>query len=192
MPGEDDDTNMVDKRSASKMDAETESKKEEAASEEEKDPLAEALKSAETYRGNWQRAAADLANYKRRVEQDRTENARLANMTLVVNLLPIFDDLDRAIATMDASIAGLNWVQGVVAIHRKLEQLLEAMSVKEIAADGETFDPAKHEAVGKQAGEDNRVLHVLQKGYTLGDRVIRPSMVMVGDGTEPDSDKDAK
>jgi len=183
---------MVDKRSASKMDAETESKQEDAASEEEKDPLAEALESAETYRGNWQRAAADLANYKRRVEQDRTENARLANMTLVVNLLPIFDDLDRAIATMDASIAGLNWVQGVVAIHRKLEQLLEAMSVKEIAADGETFDPAKHEAVGKQAGEDNRVLHVLQKGYTLGDRVIRPSMVMVGDGTEPDSDKDAK
>jgi molecular chaperone GrpE len=191
LPGEDDDTNMVDKRSASKMDGESEAN-EEQRSEGTKDPLAEALENAETYRGNWQRAAADLANYKRRVEQDRAENARLANMTLVVNLLPIFDDLDRAIATMDASIAGLNWVQGVVAIHRKLEQLLDAMNVKEIAADGEAFDPAKHEAVGKQAGEEDRVIHVLQKGYTLADRVIRPSMVMVGDGTVPDSERDAK
>ncbi len=185
MPGEDDDTHMVDKRAASKMDGEATASDEQDA-KEAKDPLSEALENAGNYERNWQRAAADLANYKRRVEQDRAENARLANMTLVVNLLPVFDDLDRAILTMDASIAGLNWVQGVVAIHRKLEQLLQSMSVKELAADGEMFDPAKHEAVGKQAGEENRVIHVLQKGYTLGDRVIRPAMVMVGDGTEPD------
>ena len=178
MQGEDEDTKTVDENAAS------EESEQATVDEEPKDPLTEALESAETYQRNWQRAAADLANYKRRVEQDRAENARLANMTLVVNLLPVFDDLERAIATVDASIAGLNWVQGVVAIHRKLEQLLDAMSVKEIAADGETFDPAKHEAVGRQAGDENIVIHVLQKGYTLGERVIRPSMVMVGDGTE--------
>ena len=178
---------MVDESSAS--DGHTDNNEEE--SDVAKDPLTAALENAETYERNWKRAAADLANYKRRVEQDRAENARLANMTLVVNLLPIFDDLDRALATMDASIAGLNWVQGIVAIHRKLEQLLDSMNVKEVAADGESFDPSKHEAVGKQAGEENRVIHVLQKGYTLGDRVIRPAMVMVGDGSEPDSGANA-
>jgi molecular chaperone GrpE len=176
---------MADTGSASGMDGDG-TNDQETSSAEAKDPLIEAQEKAETYHRNWQRAAADLANYKRRVEQDRAENARLANMTLVVNLLPVFDDLDRAIATMDASIAGLNWAQGLMAIHRKMEQLLDAMSVKEIAADGEVFDPANHEAVGRQAGEEGRVIHVLQKGFTLRDRVIRPSMVMVGDGADPD------
>ncbi|GAB4336419.1 MAG: nucleotide exchange factor GrpE [Dehalococcoidia bacterium] len=144
--------------------------------------LAEEQEKAERYYKNWQRAAADLANYKRRVEQERSEQARLANAALVINLLPIVDDMDRAIATLDSTLAGLNWAQGMVAIHRKLQQLLESMGVQEIAAEGEPFDPAVHEAVGRQPGEENRVLHVVQKGYRLGDRVVRPAMVIVGTG----------
>ncbi len=100
---------------------------------------------------------------------------------LVINLLPVYDDLERAVATVDAHLAGLNWVQGVVAIQRKFQQLLEAMGVSEIAAAGETFDPNRHEAVGKQPGDDGKVLHVVQKGYQIGDRVIRPAMVIVGE-----------
>jgi molecular chaperone GrpE len=144
------------------------------------DELAAEKEKAETYYRNWQRAAADFANFKRRVEQERQESARLSNAALVINLLPVFDDLDRAVASVDANLAGLNWVQGVSAIHQKFSRLLEAMGVTAVEAEGKAFDPAKHEAVGKQAGDEGKVLHVVQKGYELQGKVIRPAMVIVG------------
>jgi molecular chaperone GrpE len=144
--------------------------------------LAEEREKAEQYYRNWQRSAADFVNYKRRVEQERGELARFANAAMVINILPVFDDLERAVETVDAHMAGLNWVQGVVAIHRKFANLLEAMGVAEIPAAGETFDPAIHEAVARQPGAENTVLHVVQKGYRLGEKVVRPAMVIVGEG----------
>lgn len=147
--------------------------------------LAEAQSKADEYHRNWQRSAADFINYKRRVEQERAEVARLASAALIINLLPIYDDMDRAAHNVDASLAGLNWVQGVVAIQKKFGSLLESMGVSEVPAEGQSFDPALHEAVGRQPGEDGAILHVAQKGYQLGDRVIRPAMVIVGDGTGP-------
>ena len=144
--------------------------------------LAEALAKADSFYKSWQRSAADFANYKRRVEQERGESARFASAALVINLLPVYDDLERAVGSVDANLAGLNWVQGVVAIQRKFWHMLEAMGVSEMAAAGETFDPANHEAVARQPGDDNKILHVVQKGYRLGDRVLRPAMVIVGEG----------
>jgi len=144
--------------------------------------LAEALANAETYQRNWQRAAADYQNFKRRVEQERSESARFASAALVINLLPVYDDLDRAASTIDASLAGLNWVQGVLAIQRKFQQLLQAMGVSEVPTSGVRFDPAQHEAVAQQPGAEGAILHVVQKGYKLGEKVIRPAMVIVGDG----------
>jgi molecular chaperone GrpE len=142
--------------------------------------LEKAKERADELYKSWQRSAADFQNFKRRVEQERGENARLAQAALVINLLPVYDDLDRAVATVDANLAGLNWVQGVVNIHRKFSHLMEAMEVAEIKAEGEDFDPARHEAVGQAPGEPNKVLHVVQKGYELGQRVVRPAMVIVG------------
>ena len=92
------------------------------------------------------------------------------------------DDVLRAIGTVDAHMAGLNWVQGIEAIYRKFGHLLEAMSVKEIEAAEQPFDPSRHEAVGQGPGPDGQVLHVVQKGYLLGDKVLRPAMVIVGSG----------
>ena len=120
----------------------------------------------------------------RRVEEERSETARFANAALIINLLPLADDLERAVQTVDGALAGLTWVEGIVLINRKLQALLEAMGVHEIAADGETFDPAVHEAVAQQPGDEGKVLSVVQKGYTLGERVIRPSMVVVGKGEQ--------
>ena len=100
----------------------------------------------------------------------------------MINLLPILDDFDRAFVNIDPAVAGLNWVDGVKQIQKKLQALLEAMSVSEIAADGLPFDPAVHEAISQGPGEEGRVIAVAQKGYKLGDRVLRPSMVVVGDG----------
>lgn len=154
-----------------------------------KEQLAAERERAETYYRNWQRSAADFINYKRRVEQERAEAARMANAAVAINLLPVFDDLDRAVEAVDAHLAGLNWVQGILAIHRKFKALLESMGVTEIAAAGEMFDPNVHEAVGREPGEEGKVLHVLQKGYKLGDRVLRPAMVIVGSGEAAEHDR---
>lgn len=139
---------------------------------------------SQAYYANWQRAAADYQNFKRRVEEDRGEATRFANAALVINLLPIVDDFERAFTNLDPAVAGLNWVDGVKAIHKKMQGLLEFMGVTEIAADGEQFDPAVHEAISQAPGDENRVIAVAQRGYRLGDRVVRPAMVVVGNGTE--------
>ena len=189
MQANEEEERLVDKRAASRMNEEAGPKDSgpEAAEAEEvsktvEEQLAEALEKADANYKQWQRAAADFANFKRRVEHERGEAARFASAALVINLLPVYDDLDRAVNSVDANLAGLNWVQGVVAIQRKFASLLEAMGVKEVAAEGEQFDPERHEAVARQPGDDGKVLHVVQKGYALGDKVIRPAMVIVGEG----------
>lgn len=182
------DERIVDKRAASRMaDGEQAAAAESAegsTAEDGRSELEIEREKAETYYRNWQRAAADFANYKRRVEQERNEGTRLANAALVINLLPVFDDLDRAVDSVDAQLAGLNWVQGIVNIHQKFQRLLEAMGVTEVDASGAEFDPSQHEAVGRQPGEEGKVLHVVQKGYALSGKVIRPAMVIVGGGNE--------
>ena len=184
---------FVDRRAAARMDedgGEAAVPEEEATAPEEAPAadLAEQLEAAraaaERFEASWKRAAADLANYKRRVEQERSEQARLAGAALVINLLPIRDDFGRAVETLDSTLAGLNWVQGVIAIERKLGSLLESMGVAEVPAEGETFDPTQHEAVGRAPGPENVCLHVVQKGYALSGAVIRPAMVIVGEGGE--------
>ena len=184
---------FVDRRAAARMDedgGEAAAPEEEATAPEEAPAadLAEQLEAAraaaERFEASWKRAAADLANYKRRVEQERSEQARLAGAALVINLLPIRDDFGRAVETLDSTLAGLNWVQGVIAIERKLGSLLESMGVAEVRAEGATFDPTQHEAVGRAPGPENVCLHVVQKGYALSGAVIRPAMVIVGEGGE--------
>jgi molecular chaperone GrpE len=184
------DERFVDKRAAARMKgdeptdmlANAEASAAAATESPPADELAAEREKAESYYKNWQRAAADFANFKRRVEQERSESARLTSAALVINLLPVYDDLDRAVGSVDSHLAGLNWVQGVTAIHHKFGRLLESMGVKELEASGEQFDPARHEAVGKQPGDEGKVLHVLQKGYELQGKVIRPAMVIVGEG----------
>jgi molecular chaperone GrpE len=144
--------------------------------------LKEEHEKAQSYMQNWQRAAADYQNFKRRVEEERGETARLANAALIINLLPLIDDLERALHNVDAHLAGLTWVDGIRLIHRKFLALLDMAGVDEIAADGHQFDPAVHEAVAQVPGDENKVMSVVQKGYRLGDRVIRPAMVVVGTG----------
>lgn len=144
--------------------------------------LQEEREKAQSYMQSWQRAAADYQNFKRRVEEERTETARLANAALIINMLPLIDDLDRALKNVDAHLAGLTWVDGIRLIFRKFQALLDMAGVEEIAADGESFDPSVHEAISEAPGEANKVVSVVQKGYKLGDRVIRPAMVIVGKG----------
>lgn len=138
--------------------------------------------------GNWQRATADFINYKRRVEQEREEMARFANTSLVLNVLPAVDDLERALQHVDPEIEGTTWVDGVRQILRKLKGALAAAGVSEIAAEGEPFDPNLHEAIAEGEGEEGKVVTEAQRGYRLGNRVIRPAMVVVGRGSPKTAD----
>jgi molecular chaperone GrpE len=117
-------------------------------------------------------------------------------MALILNILPIVDDLERAFKSIPEKLAHLTWTDGIRLIHRKLQATLEAQGVTEIKALGETFDPSVHEAVGQTAGEEGKVVEEAQKGYKLHGRVIRPAFVIVGSGSlqeenEPESNTDS-
>jgi molecular chaperone GrpE len=146
--------------------------------------LAEEKEKAEGYLANWQRAQADFINYKRRSEQEKQELSKFANSVLMLGLLPILDDLERAFASVPGELAKLTWVDGVKLIERKLWATLEAQGLSQIKALGEPFDPNFHEAVRHGKGKEGIVIEELQKGYKLDDRVIRPAMVIVGSGEE--------
>jgi molecular chaperone GrpE len=145
--------------------------------------LVRAQGDAQKYLDNWRRAEADFQNYKRRAEQERDDSRRFAGISLISNLLPIVDDLERAFGSLDGGLAGLTWLDGLRLIYRKLVMLLENAGVKPIEAAGQPFDPRYHEAVAHIEGEDGKVLSEVQRGYMLHDRVLRPAMVVVGKGT---------
>lgn len=160
--------------------------KEEPTSEEEPESLEEALAEAkqkvEQYLANWQRTQADFVNYKRRSEQEREEIGKFANNQLILSLLPVLDDLERAFESITPQVARFKWVEGIRLIERKLQSALEAQGLSQIKALGEPFDPNLHEATMHSKGEEGMVVQELQKGYMLHDRVIRPSIVVVGNG----------
>jgi len=149
-----------------------------------KQALAEEKEKAESNLANWQRAQADFINYKRRSEQEMAEVSQFANTTLMLSLLPILDDLERALTSTPPQMAKLDWVDGIRLIERKLRASLEAQGLSQIRALGKPFDPNFHEAVRQDKGKDGIVIEELQKGYMLHDRVIRPTMVVVGTGEE--------
>ena len=128
------------------------------------------------------RLAADFDNYKKRAARERDEYVTHANERLVKELLPILDDLERAlVAASEHEEAALE--EGVRLVHRSLASLLARNGVEEIATDGK-FDPHVHEALLAQPAEDREqgdVLDVIQKGYKLGDRVVRPARVIVAE-----------
>jgi molecular chaperone GrpE len=125
------------------------------------------------------RLAAEFDNYKKRVAREHERVVTLANERLVKELLPILDDLERAlVAASEHEEARLE--EGVRLVHRALAELLARQGVQEIDTAGK-FDPHVHEALLSQPSEaeEGSVIDVVQKGYTLGDRVVRPARVVV-------------
>jgi molecular chaperone GrpE len=146
-------------------------------------------KKAEEYLAKWQRVQADYINLKRRSEQEKGEIFKIANIELARSILPSLDDLERALEHIEGPMVEDSWVEGIRLIERKLRASLESQGVREIKALGEQFDPNLHEAAMRSRGKEGVVVQEIQKGYTLHDRVIRPSMVVVGNGeTEPEDE----
>jgi molecular chaperone GrpE len=134
------------------------------------------------------RLAADFDNFKKRAARERQEYVALANERLIAELLPVLDDLERALdAAAQHEEAQLE--EGVRLVHRSLTSLLERHGVQPIETDGK-FDPYVHEALLSRPSEaeEGSVLDVVQKGYKLGERVVRPARVVVAAPPPPESD----
>lgn len=146
--------------------------------------LAQVEAQASEYKDQWLRATADYKNFKRRTDIERSELIRSASSALLLKMLPVMDDFERSMANIPSEIAESAWWGGTQLIAQKLRTVLESEGVHAIAALGADFDPNLHEAVlyEEADGQEGKVIAELQRGYKLGDRVLRPSMVKVGRG----------
>lgn len=144
--------------------------------------LAEIEQKADEYLRLAQRTQADFINYRRRVEDERAQQTREANIAYIQRLLPVLDDFERALANAAPEELESNWGKGIQLVERNVRGLLAADEVQRIAAEGAEFNPREHEGVGRQPSADvpeGHVLYVVRQGYRKGDRVIRPAQVII-------------
>ena len=144
-----------------------------------KESLRQAELKAEEHHDAWLRAKAETENVRRRAQEDILKASRFAADKFATALLPVKDSLEAALATENQTLESLR--EGVELTLRQLVSAFDSASLAEENPVGRKFDPNKHQAMGmvEAEGEPNTVVHVLQKGYLLHDRVIRPAMVMV-------------
>jgi molecular chaperone GrpE len=138
------------------------------------------------------RQTAEVENFKKRALRDKEDAIRYANETLVKELLPIIDNLERAISHARGSGNGASLVEGVEMILKGLFDALGKYGVSQISAMGQPFDPQLHEAMAQvetDTGEPNTVLEEHQKGYLLKDRLLRPALVTVAKSSKPNDKK---
>jgi molecular chaperone GrpE len=173
-------TEELPAESAAELAAEPAAKLEEI--ENLKNELNEMRTKADEYLDGWQRARADFANYKKRVERDQAQVYQMAVGSIVKRYLEVLDDLERALNNRPASGEGATWAEGIELVYRKLLAILEAEGVKQMDADGQFFDPNLHEAISQENSpehESGQIIEVIKQGYLLGERIIRPALVRV-------------
>jgi molecular chaperone GrpE len=153
-----------------------------AAPRDDRDDRVGALeRERDDFKDRWLRKTAEFDNYRKRVERERREQADQAVVELLGELLRVVDDFDRAL-TVDAGDGAAAYRKGVELIHAKLHDMLRKQGVRPIEALGADFDPNIHQAVIQEVSPDHRegeVIGELQKGYTIHDRLLRPTMVKV-------------
>lgn len=157
-------------------------KEKEITKEELMKRLDEKSEEAATNYDRWLRVSAELENYKKRVEKERSEFLKYAHESLIKELFPIVDNLERAIEHARTKNASNALVEGIEMVLKSFNDCLGKFKVKPIKAIGAKFDPNLHEAVRVEENteeEENTILSELQKGYMLNDRVIRPAIVVV-------------
>lgn len=144
--------------------------------------LEEMTAKAGEYLDGWQRARAEFANYKKRVLKENTEIRQVARGDVIKIYLDILDDLERALDDKPTQGEGKSWSEGIELIVQKLHNRLEAEGIKPMNPLGEEFDPNIHEALMKAESdeyESGQIMEVMQKGYWIGDKVLRPALVRV-------------
>jgi molecular chaperone GrpE len=141
------------------------------------------------YLDGWQRARAELANARKRFQREQEQAYANAKADLLVRLLPTVDDFELAFESLPDNPSSHNWVEGIRLIQQKLQGLLEQEGVTPIEATGHEFDPLLHQAVTHEPCEEvleGCVIAEMQRGYKVGGRVLRPSVVRVSAGPPPE------
>lgn len=144
-----------------------------------KKKLAEAESKTSEYKDSWLRSQAEFQNYRKRLERDSELNYLSMKGDIIKKVLPALDDLERALQNRPADNA---WANGIELIARKLQNILDAEGIKRIEAEGAEFNPNFHEAISHEPADgvaSGHVIAVVQNGYVLGERVIRPALVRV-------------
>ena len=172
--------------------ARAEEKKEPTPLEKLQAPLDEKTRESSEYFDKWLRLRAEMENFKKRMQKEKADHLRFGNEDLLKALLPILDNLNRAIDHGKNGRENSSLLAGVEMIHKELLNILERFGVKPIPAAGEVFDPEKHEAISQEESdlEANRVVAAVQNGYFYHDRLLRPAKVIVSQG-RPQAEKEA-
>lgn len=147
--------------------------------DDEEDSKASETDEVNEYQERYQRLLADFENYKKREEASKADFKKFAQSSLIEKLLPVIDNLDRALAKADEDDA---FVEGVIMTRKELMKVLENEGLEEIESDGCEFDHNIHQAVLAEENdevEENHIIETFQKGYKLNGRVLRPAMVKV-------------
>ena len=155
-----------------------------------REELEEALREKDQFRTMALRAQADLTNFKRRASEEQQEVRRTANTGLLLKVLSVMDDLERALALVPEDAVAEGWLDGLKLIKRNLDHLLDSEGVRRIDAYGKPFAPWEHEAVTYEEAADcdaDTVVRVVREGYTLQNRVLRAAQVVVSKAPVPDS-----
>jgi molecular chaperone GrpE len=144
--------------------------------------LEQAKIKADEYLDGWQRSRAEFANYRKRIDREREQVHQEASGTVIRRFLEVVDDLDRALRNRPQEGEGAEWASGIELVYRKLLSALEAEGVTPMAAEGEDFDPNLHEAISQEPSDEHEsgeIIEVVQNGYLIGERVLRPARVRV-------------
>ncbi len=139
-------------------------------------------KKADDFSNGWQRERAEFANYRKRITRDQETEKQNSRLAILRKYLDIHDDLELAIKNMPDHVKSDAWVNGIQLIYQKLTNLLDSEGMQPIPAENCAFDPALHEAISSEEHEgfeSGNIIEVVQKGYTIGDRVVRPARVRV-------------
>jgi molecular chaperone GrpE len=153
--------------------------------------LEDVIAERDDYLDKLQRSVAEFANYRRRTEQERLLIRERAGEDLLKQVLPVLDDLQRALANVPADQADTSFVQGIRLVEQKFLGALERAGLAPLEALGQPFDPAIHDAVDIVPGSAaDTVVNVYQPGYRLGSTLLRPAVVRVGDAPDPQAQKE--
>lgn len=139
-------------------------------------------KKVDEFSDGWQRERAEFANYRKRVDRDRQQESQNGKIEIIKKYLAIHDDFERAQKTLPQEQIPQSWLEGLKLIEQKLQNLLDGEGISIIPAEDAVFNPEFHEAISheeNQEFESGRIIEVVQQGYTIGDRVIRPALVRV-------------
>ena len=157
------------------------------------DVIEKLIAQRDEYLDQLQRSRAEFINFRKRTESERMKLGEIVSANTLAQFLPVIDDFDRAMTAVPDEEREGSWVSGITMIRKKLQGILERAGVSEVPGVNEPFDPAYHEAVASDPGSSGEaVVEVYQKGYRIGDTLLRAAMVKTGDKVQEPVESETK